>query len=102
MIRRPPRSTLFPYTTLFRSHQLLPELREMNPGNPILGYLKSFMEQNALYRMDVQEKQEKWLAMPLKDLPVKELRGYGGSGLKQKIGRGNALTPTTNSTRMPS
>src|SRR2546421_8693512 len=23
MIRRPPRSTLFPYTTLFRSHQLL-------------------------------------------------------------------------------
>src|SRR3989440_93346 len=26
MIRRPPRSTLFPYTTLFRSHQLLDEL----------------------------------------------------------------------------
>src|SRR5688572_32544850 len=24
MIRRPPRSTLFPYTTLFRSDQLLP------------------------------------------------------------------------------
>src|SRR2546430_12867362 len=24
MIRRPPRSTLFPYTTLFRSHDLLP------------------------------------------------------------------------------
>src|SRR2546426_11303401 len=23
MIRRPPRSTLFPYTTLFRSHQLI-------------------------------------------------------------------------------
>src|SRR2546430_12483547 len=31
MIRRPPRSTLFPYTTLFRSHQRLrrgPALRE--------------------------------------------------------------------------
>src|SRR2546425_8289505 len=28
MIRRPPRSTLFPYTTLFRSHALgLPQLR---------------------------------------------------------------------------
>src|SRR2546425_4675386 len=26
MIRRPPRSTLFPYTTLFRSHLLTPEL----------------------------------------------------------------------------
>src|SRR5690554_8229101 len=25
MIRRPPRSTLFPYTTLFRSHQKLTE-----------------------------------------------------------------------------
>src|SRR3712207_7468185 len=25
MIRRPPRSTLFPYTTLFRSQQLLPQ-----------------------------------------------------------------------------
>src|SRR5438094_3783514 len=24
MIRRPPRSTLFPYTTLFRSHRVLP------------------------------------------------------------------------------
>src|ERR1017187_3721189 len=24
MIRRPPRSTLFPYTTLFRSHDVLP------------------------------------------------------------------------------
>src|SRR2546426_5969357 len=28
MIRRPPRSTLFPYTTLFRSHPLVPDLLE--------------------------------------------------------------------------
>src|SRR5258705_5850460 len=28
MIRRPPRSTLFPYTTLFRSHPALPNLRD--------------------------------------------------------------------------
>src|SRR2546425_5312210 len=27
MIRRPPRSTLFPYTTLFRSHQRLQPVR---------------------------------------------------------------------------
>src|SRR5437899_4143440 len=27
MIRRPPRSTLFPYTTLFRSHRPVPRLR---------------------------------------------------------------------------
>src|SRR2546430_16068356 len=33
MIRRPPRSTLFPYTTLFRSHvgQRLPD-RRLEPG----------------------------------------------------------------------
>src|SRR3712207_8498737 len=29
MIRRPPRSTLFPYTTLFRSLQLPPRLRRV-------------------------------------------------------------------------
>src|SRR2546427_4287404 len=28
MIRRPPRSTLFPYTTLFRSHLSIPEAVE--------------------------------------------------------------------------
>src|SRR5260221_8860979 len=27
MIRRPPRSTLFPYTTLFRSDQVTPDMR---------------------------------------------------------------------------
>src|SRR5690349_23969442 len=32
MIRRPPRSTLFPYTTLFRSHQL----RRISPQDPAL------------------------------------------------------------------
>src|SRR6266536_5007052 len=29
MIRRPPRSTLFPYTTLFRSRHLLPPCRHL-------------------------------------------------------------------------
>src|SRR2546422_6662889 len=32
MIRRPPRSTLFPYTTLFRSHPGQRRPREMAPG----------------------------------------------------------------------
>src|SRR5438034_699050 len=31
MIRRPPRSTLFPYTTLFRSHRH----RRLHPGHPV-------------------------------------------------------------------
>src|SRR5258708_20741535 len=30
MIRRPPRSTLFPYTTLFRSNAILPSGRSSN------------------------------------------------------------------------
>src|SRR2546425_7727568 len=37
MIRRPPRSTLFPYTTLFRSHRLKQRLSEEflpGRGNP--------------------------------------------------------------------
>src|SRR3989449_5621870 len=31
MIRRPPRSTLFPYTTLFRSHQVARGIVERSP-----------------------------------------------------------------------
>src|SRR5258708_22434056 len=38
MIRRPPRSTLFPYTTLFRSATKIPELLRPNNG---LGYMVS-------------------------------------------------------------
>src|SRR2546429_3115475 len=33
MIRRPPRSTLFPYTTLFRSPQALPEAASSDRGD---------------------------------------------------------------------
>src|SRR5258707_7349626 len=34
MIRRPPRSTLFPYTTLFRSHGLPERLRHLRCHQP--------------------------------------------------------------------
>src|SRR5258707_3175501 len=38
MIRRPPRSTLFPYTTLFRSHRLQPAgSRWSGPRRPVAG-----------------------------------------------------------------
>src|SRR2546430_14713625 len=38
MIRRPPRSTLFPYTTLFRSHfRLLARIREAVPLGGLVG-----------------------------------------------------------------
>src|SRR5690242_21384964 len=35
MIRRPPRSTLFPYTTLFRSVVVLPDLRPAVVDDPV-------------------------------------------------------------------
>src|SRR5689334_24743279 len=41
MIRRPPRSTLFPYTTLFRSHSD-PDHQDGPPWTRIPGQLPSF------------------------------------------------------------
>src|SRR2546427_6871484 len=55
MIRRPPRSTLFPYTTLFRS-RVMPGFASINRGEP-------------LRSQDHQEKQEQWhkpLPVPLR------------------------------------
>src|SRR2546429_7405432 len=37
MMRRPPRSTLFPYTTLFRSPVLLLQRRQPRPERPRVG-----------------------------------------------------------------
>ena len=55
-------------------YQLLPELREMNPGNPIQGYSKCFAEQHNFWRnKEVVEKREQWQTMPLHDLPRKEI-----------------------------
>src|SRR3712207_7282595 len=36
MIRRPPRSTLFPYTTLFRSFAAIRVLEGIGPAGPVL------------------------------------------------------------------
>src|SRR2546422_2869971 len=43
MIRRPPRSTLFPYTTLFRSE------------NEIVGYLKGLLQNSRVTKAWIQE-----------------------------------------------
>jgi hypothetical protein len=63
---------------------LLPDLREMNPGNPIQGYMKCFLEQ---YRFvfDEQEfdRRKILLAMPLDELRVPEPPGFGRFALAQ-------------------
>src|ERR1700679_1965427 len=65
-------------------YQLLPELREMNPGNPIQNYLKCFMEQHKFFfDKEAFQRREKLLAMPLKELPAQELAEYGGVALPQ-------------------
>src|SRR5256886_9815545 len=42
MIRRPPRSTLFPYTTLFRSHQPADPPDCFTPGSGLLFAVMNF------------------------------------------------------------
>ncbi len=65
-------------------YQLLPEMRELNPGNPIQGYLLCFMEQNHFFFDKAEvENREKWQTVPLAELPAKDLRGYGGGALRQ-------------------
>ncbi|HEV3417668.1 MAG TPA: hypothetical protein VG056_12665, partial [Pirellulales bacterium] len=51
-------------------YQLLPEMSEMNPGNPVQGYMLCFTNYNFFHLQEVFEQREKWLGMPLKDLPV--------------------------------
>ncbi len=63
---------------------LIPELREMNPGNPIQGYLKCYLES---YRFVFDEEQfdrrQILLAMPLEELPAPEAREFGPFALAQ-------------------
>src|SRR5258708_22999838 len=44
MIRRPPRSTLFPYTTLFRSHNMLLHMDGARIANAAVSLNASFKE----------------------------------------------------------
>jgi hypothetical protein len=65
-------------------YHLLPELRETQPGQVVHNFLKCFAEQqNLFFNKDTVEKREKYLVMPLAELPLNELRGYGGGAVKQ-------------------
>jgi len=63
---------------------LFPELGEMNPGNPVQGYMKSVMEPNNFFHSkEALDEREKLENMPLKDFPAQKLRDYGGMALRQ-------------------
>jgi hypothetical protein len=65
-------------------YMLLPELREMNPGNPIQNYLKCFSEQqNFFFNKESCDRRDKLLVMPLKELPAQDLQDYGKFALRQ-------------------
>ncbi len=65
-------------------YQLLPEVGELNPGNPAMGYLACFMEQHVFFHDKATlEKRDKYQSMPLKDLPLNEVRNYGGQTLRR-------------------
>jgi hypothetical protein len=65
-------------------YQLLPELREMQPGNPILAYLRCFPEQqNFFFNQKVLEERERLQTMPLAELRQKGMRNYGTSLLRR-------------------
>ena len=59
-------------------YRLLPELKEMNSGNPIQSYMKCVMEQKKFFfDEEAFQHREKLLTMPLKELPAQELTYYG-------------------------
>jgi hypothetical protein len=65
-------------------YRLLPELKEMNPGNPIQHYMKCMMEQKKFFfDEEAFENREKLLTMPLKELPAQDLKEYGHYALSK-------------------
>jgi hypothetical protein len=65
-------------------YQLLPEVQELNPGNPAQNYLKCFAEQrNFFYGKVSVADRARFQSIPLVELPAAQLRQYGGSALKQ-------------------
>ena len=64
-------------------YQLLPELRELNPGNAAQNYLKCFMEQRRFFfTKESAAERAHYQTMPLAELPVDKLLHYGGFALE--------------------
>src|SRR5690242_21316780 len=68
MIQRPPRSTLFPYTTLFRSKPWIRNLQRTIPPNSIRWDLANVVEPDPLRRLRLNISYQKLEAMHPADL----------------------------------
>src|SRR3712207_8923457 len=84
MIRRPPRSTLFPYTTLFRSHKAASDVRDefVSVTEKLMDELAQFY--NVLPQLDINntidhrpEGDEKWF--------LEKDRKSGSAGMPRPI-----------------
>jgi hypothetical protein len=65
-------------------YRLLPELKEMNPGNPIQNYMRCMLEQEAFFfDKEEFERRDKLLAMPIKELAAPQFQEYGRHALDQ-------------------
>src|SRR5256886_6731287 len=82
MIRRPPRSTLFPYTTLFRSPRRAPEKRRVS---------RQHLVQHAAEGVDVGARVERVLPARLLRAHIGR-RPHGHSGLGQPVARSEEHT----------
>src|SRR6201990_3697490 len=94
MIRRPPRSTLFPYTTLFRSHVLGPVVDRVDvhrPGGrpgPVQGVrplprsedhtseLQSHVNLVCRLLLEKKKKKQKYANNTIRGLPLQRRRQY--------------------------
>lgn len=75
--------TPMPAPTPALRYQLLPEVRELNPGNPAQGYVRCFAEQRYFFfSKEGTAERARYLSLPLADLPADKLRGYGGQALR--------------------
>src|SRR2546423_13188919 len=92
MIRRPPRSTLFPYTTLFRSHR--PEGDEkwfLDNENTVTQFCRKLAAERPLkdirdeYIYPKKKSIKDDCSSLLKATPMKKLRGFAIQGLKKAM-----------------
>src|SRR2546427_6824589 len=73
MIRRPPRSTLFPYTTLFRSH-ILRRQGTRRPGIRVSRGTSDRQSKDLMHRIRKTKVHAMWIVMPGRRVDRKSTR----------------------------